>query len=667
MFVCRQATFVLSSSSFFQAKRGCQSTCGNISIPYPFGVISSSNSSGSECSIDRALGSYGFSIICDTNYEPPMLLLESEIFSNEQLDAFFIVKEISSLIILSIGESEIRLRNWNTDMCYDKYGALLNSSGQFAYADFTRSPFTFSGTKNRVFAVGCDTSVYVTMTGKGKNYTSQCQSVCGDRENVLDQADSCAGSGCCQIEFPKGLKKLEGTWIRPNNHTEVRPFNRCSSTLFMAEQDHYKFNPATDPLSPYVEEENKDIPIPVVLNWALGNRTCEEAKKDLDTFACRPEYNGYCINSDDGFGYRCSCNKGYEGNPYCIPGCQGNFYMCMIVSRAVYAGLVNPASLVQKLLKTPFERLIELIRIGKRDCCIITCPDKPGCPAKCGNVNIPYPFGMYDAAGGEECFINGVGYGYGVTCNTSYSPPKPFLGKGNVEVLSISDSEIRIRSNQVAPACFTESGVMIDREGLNPNGRPKNEISYNLNRTSFTFSYTKNKLFAIGCDTATSFLGVTVDRNNSANYYSSLCNSKCDTREAIIEGKCTGSGCCELKIPKGTNKFRANAYSYENHTKIWSFDRCGYTIMAEQDQYTFRASDLLLPSTDFIAKGKDMPIVLDWAVGNRTCDEALTDMGTFACQNNSKCINSDNNHGYRCTCNDGYEGNPYLKPGCQGT
>ncbi|KAI3991620.1 hypothetical protein MKX01_009662 [Papaver californicum] len=289
---------------------------------------------------------------------------------------------------------------------------------------------------------------------------------------------------------------------------------------------------------------------------------------------------------------------------------------------------------------------------------------KPGCPDKCGNVSIPYPFGIYDAAGGGECFINGVGYGYGVTCNTSYNPPKPFLGKGNIEVLSMSDSEIRVRSNHVASACFTESGVMIDRDGKSPYGNP-NEIRYNLSRTSFTFSYTKNRIFSIGCDTATSFLGVSVDRNNSAKSYSSLCSSQCDTREAIIEGSCTGSGCCQLTIPKGMNKFGANVYSYDNYTKIWSFDHCGYTIMAEQDHYTFRASDLLLPSTDFIAKGKDMPIVIDWAIGNKTCEEAQTDVGTFACQNNSKCINSDNNHGYRCICNTGYKGNPYLSPGCQ--
>ncbi|KAI3958776.1 hypothetical protein MKX01_023452 [Papaver californicum] len=318
MIIFCRTTLVLSLSSFFQAKPGCQSTCGNVSNPYPFGVVSSSDSSGSsECSIDGAIGSYGFSIICDAKYDPPKLFLGSGI------DGFMVEGE-SNLEILSIDESEIRLKTWQINVCYDNSGASLTSSRQFLYADFTVSPFTFSDTKNRVFAFGCNTSVYVSMTGQVKNYTNQCQSVCDNRENVLDQAGSCACSGCCEIEFPKGLTKFQGKGISPSNHIEVLSFNPCSS-IFMAEKDHYKFNAATD-LSKVVSlvyrEGNKDVAIPVVLNWALGNQTCEEAQKDLATFACHPEYNSSCINSDNGLGYRCSCNKGYEGNPYFSPGCQ---------------------------------------------------------------------------------------------------------------------------------------------------------------------------------------------------------------------------------------------------------------------------------------------------------------------------------------------------------
>ncbi|EEF42061.1 conserved hypothetical protein [Ricinus communis] len=63
---------------------------------------------------------------------------------------------------------------------------------------------------------------------------------------------------------------------------------------------------------------------------------------------------------------------------------------------------------------------------------------------------------------------------------------------------------------------------------------------------------------------------------------------------------------------------------------------------------------------------KKFPVVLDWAVGNETCNDAKRTPETFACKaNNSICYDSDNGPGHRCNFSDGYKGNPYLADECK--
>nr|XP_029123306.1 wall-associated receptor kinase 2-like [Elaeis guineensis] len=49
----------------------------------------------------------------------------------------------------------------------------------------------------------------------------------------------------------------------------------------------------------------------------------------------------------------------------------------------------------------------------------------PGCPEKCGNITIPYPFGI-----GPNCSLEG----FEVTCNHS----KPFMGTSNIELIDVN-------------------------------------------------------------------------------------------------------------------------------------------------------------------------------------------------------------------------------------
>ncbi|OVA10619.1 Protein kinase domain [Macleaya cordata] len=879
-----------SSATFFQTKPGCQAKCGNVSIPYPFGITGPEG-----CSIDAAVG-YGYSIRCNTTQDPPKPFIGT-----------------GNLEVLSISETEIRVKNRVATVCYNESGGMVEldksmSIQQNTGLDLIKSSFTISYTKNRYFTIGCDTVGYFRGTVVD-NYTTQCESLCTSRENVIE--GSCTGSGCCQFEIPKRLRKFVTLVASYENHTGVWSFDPCGY-VFLGEQDRYTFSASDFQLEPnnFISKIGKDVP--VVLDWAIGNKTCEEAQKD-STVPFAFQDNSYCINPDNNPGYRCACFEGYEGNPYLSPGCQdvnecenqnnnpcegictntkgsyncscpagsygdgrkdgrgcivnkhefpimrvtlgiglgllflivgsswlylsirkrnqiklkekffeqngglllkqqissyeasgvestkiftakelelatNNYDESRIVGRGgygtVYKGTLPPDNRVVAIKKSKIvdqsqiEQFINevaiLTQINHRNvvkllgCCLetevpllvyeyvsngtlfqhiqnkgemsssisweshlriaaetagaiaylhsaastpiihrdikstnilldenytakvsdfgassklfeaefcnyimflqlllfLSCltlasssaafvQTKPGCQAECGNVSIPYPFGI---DGAEECSIDAaVEYGYNIRCNTSYDPPKLFIGNGHLEVLSISDTEIRIK-NLVATECYNKSGGLVPLH--------KSAVWINLTGTPFTFSYTKNRFFAFGCSTR----AMIIQGYNSVKNYTSQCQSVCDSRENVLEGSCTGSGCCQTTIQKGIKKFIAMVGSYDEHTSIWSFDPCSYAFLGEQNQYVFTVSDLQLDPADFSSKiGKDVPVVLDWAIGNKTCEEAQKDSTVpFACQDNSYCINSDNNPGYRCTCYEGYEGNPYLSPGCQG-
>ncbi|MCL7031086.1 hypothetical protein MKW94_015750, partial [Papaver nudicaule] len=262
----------------------------------------------------------------------------------------------------------------------------------------------------------------------------------------------------------------------------------------------------------------------------------------------------------------------------------------------------------------------------------------------------------------------GVNIIYNIICNNSYLPLKPFMNANGsyLEIISVSETEVRIRNSFTNFIKAKESSVTdasadpVLRGILNADGFT-DEIDelflFNLDNTPFMVSYAKNKLYGIGCGLVAVLID---DLIGTGDVISRECQTSCGN---IREGSCSGSGCCQTTFPKGFKSFSLAVNGTPTNSTVGRF-----VVLAEIGQYTFDSVDLTLDAEQIHKKyeKKVIPVVLDWTVGDETCEEAKMNPRTYACQGNySVCSDINNGQGYRCTCPDGYEGNPYLRPGCK--
>ncbi|KAK7351077.1 hypothetical protein VNO77_10249 [Canavalia gladiata] len=273
---------------------------------------------------------------------------------------------------------------------------------------------------------------------------------------------------------------------------------------------------------------------------------------------------------------------------------------------------------------------------------------KPNCPTKCGSVNIPFPFGMSKECSLDSSFI--------ITCNqTSHTP---FLKNNrNLAVLNISlDGQLQI-SSPVATTCYD-----------NNTAEWVNQTNWVFYIAPFRLSPTGNKLTAVGVDTA-GLLAPSTHSFEGYNYTATMCLSAVYSPDLVKNGSCSGVGCCEAPIQQGLSNFyylsSNNIINNSYYNTLLGSSPCSYAFLVEDGAYNFSSTHLLNFNTTAF------PIVLDWAVGNRTCQQALKNSSSYACKSdNSICRNSKVGPGYLCKCSPGFLGNPYLPHphphGCQG-
>ncbi|KAG7941111.1 hypothetical protein I3843_16G021700 [Carya illinoinensis] len=184
-------------------------------------------------------------------------------------------------------------------------------------------------------------------------------------------------------------------------------------------------------------------------------------------------------------------------------------------------------------------------------------------------------------------------------------------------------------------------------------------ICYNES-VSPIYSHNSNVFVAVGCDTIAFFNGTWDNR-----IFSRGCISLCQDINDVVNGSCSGIGCCQLDIPnKLIDNLILEVRSFTRHKEVWKFNPCSYAFVAKKDAFSFSTKDL--HSLDQLSKMK-FPVVTDWGIQDETCESARA-KSNIVCGGNSTCYDMDPVNGfvqYHCRCNHGYGGNPYLAAGCQ--
>ncbi|EEE70226.1 hypothetical protein OsJ_30340 [Oryza sativa Japonica Group] len=262
-----------------------------------------------------------------------------------------------------------------------------------------------------------------------------------------------------------------------------------------------------------------------------------------------------------------------------------------------------------------------------------------GCPDRCGNVSVPFPFGIRTGCSLE---------GFGLTCNTTSNPPRLMIGNSTLQVVSISLANSTLRAVDIAGAVNITYDVV---SGTTGNG-------------------------TWGGVAATSTNPYVVSGNSTSS----------SSRRATFRSpgnKCAGISCCQTPISIGRPSYSVKVTIMDNE---YRGEVPEAIRIAELGWFDGLAANLLKkPAANDTSLRTPVPVVLEWAVASTgldvTLDAGLNNQAAnnwscptpgearrSACiSNNSYCHNVTDNYrsGYVCRCDDGYDGNPYVAGGCQ--
>ncbi|XP_042387191.1 wall-associated receptor kinase-like 6 [Zingiber officinale] len=375
-----------NTSQNFILPSNCPKACGDISIEYPFGI-------GNGC-----FYAAGFNLTCSYDFNPPRLFLMDGTIQVVGFDMNMALIQIESPYVIleadkeSISTTLINLTN------------LPFSISAQSYRDGS-SGVSGAGGGNNLYVGGCSATASI-VDLITNSIVASCPSMCSSTISSTNDDRIMIQNGSCLIlldsfKFNKTslILQLSRTNENENNHTIDSDRSSIISILCYGNCPSNK----TEFLS-FIKRGNK-ARAEASLSWHISDRSsCKEARKYLTTYACRNS-NSDCydipspdpIHFDDTIGYICLCSMGYYGNAYLPDGCQ-------------------------------LDTDTNFTRIPAKDC-----------PDKCGNITVPFPFGLK-----ENCYRSQE---FALKCNESTQPPTLlYQDQLKVNAISLEDGQLEFSS-----------------------------------------------------------------------------------------------------------------------------------------------------------------------------------------------------------------------------
>ncbi|KAK3405189.1 hypothetical protein EUGRSUZ_K01438 [Eucalyptus grandis] len=271
---------------------------------------------------------------------------------------------------------------------------------------------------------------------------------------------------------------------------------------------------------------------------------------------------------------------------------------------------------------------------------------KGNCTQKCGEVTIPFPFGI-----GTGCFLDEW---YEIVCQESSNGSVPVLNKVNLRVLNISLPDYDGNTNgiiNVSLPILYSSNVSC---GVNKSFAP-----VSLKGSQFVFSESRNVFAAVGCgirflmdDTKSAIIG---------------CTSSCGADNDVVGNvTCSGSdGCCQTTITSDLQAFRVN---FQPNNGTVGNNECKYAFLGDRSQFVPATTDF----DELRASGR-FAAVLEWGIAESSEPALEIYNYDYISGDSYYCSTVGFNLGYRvampflqCSCRGGFTGNPYIRHGCEG-